>query len=235
VREQFDDALAALLEAWEPVADAQVEALAEQIETAVDAGDTEALAALEADSDAAARALRSALGDMAEAAAVQMAAEAAEQGVKVKPPKLDKGLRNAFGSELIEIAAATAALLAMDVAGSAGREALRLLVPGVRGSEVAGKVTESLRGLKNWFRRDQLGGVLHRAQNLGRLATLAAAPPARYRADERMDRNTCPPCKDIDGTEWDTLAEAQAVYGAGGYPQCEGGIRCRGTITAFWE
>jgi HK97 family phage portal protein len=235
VREQFDDALTALLEAWEPVAEAQVEALAEQIETAVDAGDTEALAALEADSDAAARALRTALGDMAEAAAGQMAAEAAEQGVKVRPPKVDKGLRNAFGSELIEIAAATAALLAMDVAGSAGREALRLLVPGVRGSEVAGRVTESLRGLKNWFRRDQLGGALHRAQNIGRLATLAAAPKATYVADERMDSNTCLPCKDIDGTEFDDLAAAQAVYGAGGYLQCEGGIRCRGTVAATWE
>lgn len=235
VREQFDTALAALLEAWEPVAEAQVEALAEQIETAVDAGDTEALAALEVDSDGAARALRAALADMAEAAAVQMAAEAAEQGVKVKPPKVDKGLRNAFGSELIEIAAATAALLAMDVAGSAGREALRLLVPGVSGASVAAQVGEALRGLKNWFRRDQLGGALHRAQNIGRLATLAAAPPARYRASEKNDSSVCPPCKDIDGTEWDTLAEAQAVYGAGGYPQCEGGIRCRGTVTAFWE
>lgn len=235
VREQFDTALTALLEAWEPIAEAQVEALAEQIEAAVDAGDAEALAALEVDSDVAARALRLALGDMAEAAAGQMAAEAAEQGVRVKAPKVDKGLRNAFGSELIEIAGATAALLAMDVAGSAGREALRLLVPGVSGASVAERVGETLRGLKNWFRRDQLGGALHRAQNLGRLATLAAAPPARYRASEVNDSNQCSPCKDIDGTEWDTLAEAQAVYGAGGYPQCEGGIRCRGTVVAFWE
>ena len=172
---------------------------------------------------------------MAKTAAAQMATEAAEQGVKVKPPKVDKALTNAFGSELIGIAAAAAALLAMDVAGSAGREALRLMAPGGSGASIAAQVGEALRGLKNWFRRDQLGGVLHRAQNLGRLATLAAAPPARYRASEVNDSNQCPPCKDIDGTEWDTLADAQAVYGAGGYPLCEGGIRCRGTITALWE
>lgn len=235
VREQFEDALAALLEAWEPLAEAQVAELAAQIEAAVDAGDTEALAALTVDSDAAARVLRSALADMAETAARQMAEEAAEQGVKVRPPRLDKGLQNAFGSELVEIAAATAGLLAADTAASAGREALRLLLPGVRGSEVAERVGGFLRGLKNWFRRDQLGGALHRAQNAGRLATLQAAPVARYFASERLDTNTCPPCREIDGREFEDLAAAQAVYGAGGYQDCEGGIRCRGTITAVWE
>ena len=235
VRVQHEEALAALLEAWGPVAEAQIEALAEQIETAVDAGDTEALAALTVDADASAGVLRRALGEMAESAAVQMAVEAGEQGVKVRPPKVDEGLRNAFGSELIEIAAATAALLAADTAGSAGREALRLLVPGVRGSEVAEKVGGFLRGLKNWFRRDQLCGALHRAQNTGRMATLAAAPKARYFATERNDSNRCQPCTDIDGTEFEDLDAVRAVYGAGGYQDCEGGIRCRGTVTAVWE
>ncbi|MCZ4602925.1 phage portal protein [Streptomyces sp. Lzd4kr] len=235
IREQFDAALAGLLDAWEPIAEAQYEELTGQIEAAVDAGDAAALADLTVDSDAAARTLRAALADMTETAAAQMAAEAGEQGVKVRPPRLDKALTNAFGSELVEVAAAAAGLLAMDLAGSAGREALRLITPGADGAGVAGQVGTFLRGLKNWFRRDHLGGALHRAQNIGRLATLAAAPPARYRADERMDQNTCPACREVDGTEWDTLAEAQAVYGAGGYPQCEGGIRCRGTVTAFWD
>jgi HK97 family phage portal protein len=235
VREQFDDALTQLLDAWEPVAEDQYTALEQQIEKAVDAGDTEALAGLAVDSDRSARVLRQALGDMAETAAKQMATEAGEQGVKVRPPKVDKGLRNAFGSELIEIAAATAALLGADAAASAGREALRLMVPGARGSEVAQKVGGFLRGLKNWFRRDQLGGALHRAQNAGRIATLQAAPTARYFASEQNDRSTCLPCKEIDGTEFEDLAAAQAVYGSGGYQACEGGIRCRGTITAVWD
>ncbi|MEV4861450.1 phage portal protein [Streptomyces ossamyceticus] len=235
VREQHEEALAALLEAWEPIAEAQYEAVAGQIEAAVDAGDTEALATLVVDVDESARVLRQALGDMAETAAQQMAAEAAEQGVKVRPPKVDKGLRNAFGSELIEIAAATAALLAADTAASAGREALRLLVPGVRGSEVAEKVGGFLRGLKNWFRRDQLGGALHRAQNAGRVATLQAAPKARYFAQEKNDANRCDPCKEIDGTEFDDLDAVRAAYGSGGYLRCEGGIRCRGTVQAVWE
>ncbi|WP_269649722.1 phage portal protein [Streptomyces sp. ActVer] len=235
VREQFDDALAALLEAWGPVAEAQYEALGEQIEAAVDAGDTEALATLVVDSSESTRVLRSALADMAETAAAQMASEAAEQGVKVKPPKIDKALRNAFGSELVEIAVVTASLLSADVAASAGREALRLLTPGAVGREVAEKVGGFLRGLKNWYRRDQLGGALHRAQNTGRLATLAVAPKAVYEATEKLDGNTCRPCADIDGVQFEDLDAARAAYGAGGYQQCEGGIRCRGTVTAVWE
>ncbi|MFF6781429.1 phage portal protein [Streptomyces sp. NPDC012510] len=235
VREQFEEALAGLLEAWEPIAEAQVAAVEEQIAAAVDGGDTEALATLVVDSGSSIEVLRRALGGMAETAAQRMSDEAAEQGVKVKPPKVDKGLRNAFGSELIEIAAATAALLAADVAASAGREALRLLVPGARGSEVAEKVGGFLRGLKNWFRRDQLGGALHRAQNAGRIATLEAAPKARYVASEKNDANRCEPCKDIDGTEFDDLDAVRAAYGSGGYLHCEGGSRCRGTVTAVWE
>jgi HK97 family phage portal protein len=235
VRVQHEEALAALLEAWAPIAEAQVEVLAGQIEAAVDAGDTEALGALTVDSDESAGVLRRALGEMAEAAAAQMAAEAAEQGVKVKPPKVDKGLRNAFGSELIEIAAATAALLAADLAASAGREALRLLTPGAIGREVASQVGGFLRGLKNWFRRDQLSASLHRAQNAGRIATLAVAPKARYVATERNDANRCDPCSEIDGTEFDDLDAVRAAYGAGGYLRCEGGSRCRGTVTAIWE
>ncbi|MDX2513848.1 phage portal protein [Streptomyces stelliscabiei] len=235
VREQHEEALTALLEAWVPVAEAQYEALAEQIEAAVDGGDTEALATLVVDSAAGVKALRRALGDMAEQAAAQMAEEAAEQGVQVKPPKLDKALRNAFGSELIEIAVVTAGLLAADVAASAGREALRLLTPGAVGREVAEQVGGFLRGLKNWFRRDQLGGALHRAQNAGRVATLQAAPTARYFASEKNDSRRCDPCKDIDGTEFDDLDAVRAAYGTGGYLRCEGGVRCRGTVTAVWE
>jgi hypothetical protein len=136
---------------------------------------------------------------------------------------------------LIEIAAATAALVSTDLAASAGREALRLLVPGVAGSEVAEKVGTFLRGLKNWFRRDQLGGALHRAQNAGRVATLEAAPVARYFASEKNDANRCQPCAEVDGTELDDLDAVRAVYGSGGYLHCEGGIRCRGTVTAVWE
>jgi HK97 family phage portal protein len=235
VREQHADALAQLLDDWDPIAEQQYTELADQIEQAVDAGDPAALAGLTVDSDDATRVLRLALGAMATTAAEQMAAEAAAQGVKVRPPKVDAGLRNAFGSELVEIAMATAAFLGADIAASAGREALRLFTPGAAGRQVAEQVTGFLRGLKNWFRRDQLAGALHQAQNTGRIATLEAAPVATYRATEVNDSNQCDPCKAIDGTEFATLADAREAYGNGGYQLCAGGIRCRGTVTAVWE
>jgi hypothetical protein len=54
-------------------------------------------------------------------------------------------------------------------------------------------------------------------------------------ASEKNDANTCPPCRAIDGTDFTTLADVTAAYGAGPYHACEGGIRCRGTVTAFWD
>ena len=47
--------------------------------------------------------------------------------------------------------------------------------------------------------------------------------------------HNCSPCRAIDGTEFDDLVAAREAYGNGGYQQCEGGIRCRGTITAIWD
>ncbi|MEU1372992.1 phage portal protein [Streptomyces triculaminicus] len=243
VRAQLEEALAQLLEDWDGVAEEQYEQLAEQIEAAVDDEDLAALATMTVDTDRAATVLRGALADMATVAAAQMAAEAAEQGVKVTPPQVDPGLQNAlvprlwaaFGSELIEIAAATVGLLGADLTASAGREALRLFTPGAAGRQIAESVTRFLRGLAGRLRRDQLGAALHRAQNLGRLATLEAAPTARYFASEKLDGNTCPPCRGIDGTQFETLAEARAAYGAGPYRECQGGIRCRGTVVARWD
>lgn len=236
VREQFEDALAKLLDAWdEQVLPGQHAAIEEQIQAAVDANDPAALAGLTLPGDEAVTVLQRALGDLATTAAEQMATEAGDQGVTVKAPRVDRALTNAFGSELVDIAVAAAALLSADLAASAGREALRLFTPGEDGKGVAGRVTRFLRGLKNWFRRDQLGGALHRAQNLGRLATLDAAPKATYTACEVNDLRTCQPCEDIDGTVFADLAAAQAAYGAGPYRLCEGGIRCRGTVVATWD
>ncbi|MEU2510558.1 phage portal protein [Streptomyces syringium] len=243
VRQQFEDALAQLLEDWDSIAEEQYDQLAAQIETAVDDEDPAALAALTVDTERGAALLRDALGLMAAAAAEQMAAEAAEQGVKVTAPIADPGLqaalkprlRAAFGGELVEIAAATVGLLGVALAGAAGREALRLFTPGAAGSQIAGAVGDFMRGLGISFRRDQLAGALHRAQNVGRLATLGVAPVARYYASEKLDSGTCTPCAGIDGVEFEDLAEAVEAYGAGPYRECEGGIRCRGTVVARWD
>jgi HK97 family phage portal protein len=240
VREQYTAVLEQLLTDWEPIADAQIEQLGDAIETAVDDEDLTALAALPVPTDDAAETLAAALADMATTAAEQMVSEAAEQGVTVTAPEVSSSLTNrvpvwAFGDELLEIAQATAQILADDLARQAAVEALRHYAPGAVGRRVADSVKTTLRSLKNRFRRDQLGAAVHRAQNVGRLAVVEETPAAVYIATEKLDGATCPPCREIDGTEYTDLDTVRGLYAAGGYQQCEGGSRCRGTFTARWE
>lgn len=241
VREDHAAALDALLTDWEPIDDAWIDALGDQIETAVDDGDTEALASMAVDSERAAGVLRGALAATAQQAAARMADEAANQGVTITVPQVDITARMkpgqivAWGDELEGIAATVAALVAAGMVAAAAAEAVRRWMPGAVGSTVATAVEGFLRGLKGRSRDDQLGGALHRAQTTGRFAALEAAPAARYVATEVNDHSQCAPCAEIDGTEWDDLADAMAAYGAGPYHLCEGGIRCRGTVTAIWD
>lgn len=244
MRRDHADALERLLEDWQPIEDEWVDALGEQIEQAVDDQDPEALASLVVGGETAAGVLRGALAAAAQQAAERVAEEARRQGVEVDAPEVDGSLTARmqpgqvmnFGDELVGIAAAVAGLLAASMAASATAEALRRYVPGgPSGRTVASAVKATLRGLKGVFRRDQLGGAVHRAQNVGRLATLKVAPRAVWKASERNDTNTCGPCAEIDGTVFDSLTQAWAAYGTGPYVECEGGIRCRGTIVAEWE
>jgi hypothetical protein len=227
MRKDHEAALAALLLAFASVDEEWIVELGIQIEQAINAADTAALAALSLDSTRAATVVRTALVSAAQQAADRMADEARRQGVTVTAP-LVTGLVTA-------IASAVATLIASNLASTASQEAVRRFLPGVTGAEVADAVKAMLRKLKGAFKRDQLGGAVHRAQNVGRLATLEAAPTARWVAEEANDYNTCGPCAEIDGTEFTTLDEAMAAYGAGSYIECEGGIRCRGTVTAFWD
>lgn len=243
VRDDLDAALDTLMHAWdEQVLPGQIDALTRQITAAIDDGDLDRLSTLTVDTADAANLLRRALADMADTAADRMVDEAAAQGVRVDKPDVDPGVSARlttgalidFGAELAAIGIATAAMLGADLAAQAGREALRRYTPGAAGAAIAGKVRGFLDKLKGATRRDQLGGALHRATNLGRLAVLDAAPAARYVASEVNDRSRCGPCAEIDGTEFEDLAAAFAVYGAGGYAECAGGPRCRGTVRAVW-
>lgn len=243
MRQDHEAALNTLLADFASIDDDWIDQLGDQIEQAIDDDNTAALAELALDSSHAGDTVRAALADAAQQAADRMADEAASQGVQVTAPQVDASMSArlhpgqivAFGDELAAIAAAVATLLASGLAASAAQEAVRRFLPGVSGADVANAVKGTLRRLKGVFRRDQLGGALHRAQNVGRIATLEAAPKARWVASEKNDANTCPPCRDIDGTVFTSLADVTAAYGAGPYHGCEGGIRCRGTVTAFWN
>ncbi|MEV5819287.1 hypothetical protein AB0L22_08940 [Micromonospora haikouensis] len=71
------------------------------------------------------------------------------------------------------------------------------------------------------------------AQAAGREQVLGELPDGtRFRATEKLDRATCGPCRDIDGTEYATFADALADYPTGKYRACEGRDRCRGFFYA---
>jgi len=237
VRADHEQALASLTTTWDSIETGWITNLEGQIETAVDAGDTAALAGLTVPTDTAAEALTRALQVMADQAAQRIVQQAGQQGIRIMPPQFTNraALRDALGTDLAAIAQATATLLASGLAASAAREAMRLATPAASGRSVADAVGAFLRGLAGWFRRDQLGGALHRAQNTGRLAAIGAGPDdVVITACEINDINECAPCHAIDGTEFPDLAAAEAAYGTGGYIGCDGGIRCRGTVTAEW-
>ncbi|MFE0378346.1 phage portal protein [Streptomyces inhibens] len=232
VQAALDDALEQLLTDWEDISADQRDELIEQIRTAVEDDDTEALSALTVSSEAAAAALAAAMVALWGTAAGQIVAEAAAQGVTVEEPAAPE-------EELGAIATVVAALLAAGLAAAAGREALRLFAPGAVAAEVAEQVRAFLVALSDRPLRDALGGALHRALNGARLAVcalaVAAVPGVELVAAERLDASRCAPCAAINGTVFEGLAEAQAAYGTGGYHACLGGVRCRGTVVLRWD
>jgi len=222
-----DAALEDLLAAFAAVQAAQTDALIEQVAAAVAAADTTALAALTLDTAPAADVLAPALIAMAGVGAGQVVAEAASQGVDLAVPDLDE-------DAIRQLAETIAALMGRATGDAAGREALRVWTPGASGDDVAALVRAHMESLTDAWPREQLGGALWAAQAQGRWAVLSDADDAVYVASEVLDKNTCKPCLDIDGTEFESKAAAGAAYAAGGYIECLGRLRCRGILLARW-
>jgi hypothetical protein len=53
-----------------------------------------------------------------------------------------------------------------------------------------------------------------------------------FYASELLDSRTCGPCAAVDGLAFAELADAHRLYPTGGYVDCLGGPRCRGTVVA---
>lgn len=224
----WERALAGLLEDWATITDSQRAELYRQIRDAVDDNNPTALAELGVDTSTAADLLDRVANAVAAQAAARVAEDAGEQGVSTDPGQADE-------NHLAGVAAAAAALLGIGLAVAAGQEALRVLGPESTGRGVASHVDEHLASLSTSYLHDRLGGVLTTAQNAGRFATMESAPTAAYYATEANDSNTCGPCQAIDDRRFDTLDQAKAVYAGGGYVDCLGRDRCRGTVVAIWE
>lgn len=252
-REDWEERLDDLMATWEAdVTPAQVDDLIGQIERIVASGKPADLAGLTCPTDAAAALLGEAMFAQADAAGRRTAADAAVQGVTIDPvTPIDPGTGNRRGpvralfvaglaADLLNAAAVTASFLGQGFSLSAGREALRQWSPTSTAAQVAQAVRDHLGRLTGAALRDELGGQVWAAENEGRSATFEQAEadgkkPAHYLADEVRDSNTCKPCKDIDGSHFRTLDDAQRAYPFGGFRRCDGRQRCRGTYWATWD
>lgn len=177
-------------------------------------------------------ALRDLLLPVARAAAAQAVGEAVSQGFAIPMPD-DAALAGALADHATAVAVQSANGLSL----SAQRKAVQL-VGGRSPAELAAEVVDYLHGLKHQWTLDQLQGSVQAAQNVGRFAVFSKAPadhPVRFHSSELLDVNTCSPCSAIDGREYDSIEAATRDYPTGGYMDCEGGPRCRGTVVAVFD
>jgi len=163
---------------------------------------------------------------LAETAGAEAVAEAAAQGVDLDP--FDTEL---VADEIVTRASAQSIVMAGSISQAASQKAITIAGTGLAYEEVAARVREHLEGLSDSYLQDQLGGVLMQAQNSARRTVFDGAPEggALY-ASELLDGVTCLPCKSVDGTEFESIEAATESYPSGGYWECLGGLRCRGTL-----
>jgi hypothetical protein len=104
--------------------------------------------------------------------------------------------------------------------------------------DLAEKVYNDILARQDMFASDQIKGMINQAVNEARAEVFTDADEDGNRismyASELLDSNTCGACMDIDGTEL-SQEDAFALYAGGGYIDCEGGGRCRGTVVAVYE
>jgi phage portal protein BeeE len=226
--EDWQAALDKLLAKWPGILDKQYTGLAKQVRDAITAGDLDALLELITPDGGAAAALTAGLVAVAATGAVAVVREAKDQGVTVAKVVPDK-------ADLETQAKVTTGLMRAALAVSAGAAALRLAGSETDAAAVAAGVREHLDSLTDAQPAQALGGAVTAAQNAGRLATLDAAPTATYFASEVLDSNTCAQCRKIEGKMYTTLEASKEDYPRGGFKDCLGMERCRGTVVAIWD
>lgn len=171
--------------------------------------------------------LEDAMHEMAAQGVEQAVGEAERQGITAKVPDLDT-------TSLTSRASAVDTLLTRSLGEAAGRKAVSLTAESgaITAADVASQVGEYLSGLSDDYLKQQLSGATVQAMNTGRKAVFAENPPKYLYASELLDENACEECVAIDGTEYESLEDAEADYPTGGYADCLGGPRCRGTLVA---
>jgi hypothetical protein len=207
-----------LVSMWRGIRDRQA---AEIVDTVKGAADVESLTQLMPELSGVPD-LAKALNEMARFGATQAASEAFAQGTMIATPELP---------DLTTVADAVATVMARSLGDTAARVAVRA-GPGERGADA---VEAHLARLSDAYLEDTLGGALTTAMNAGRFAVFASGPkPDEIIASEIMDGNTCQPCRQIDGTVFPDINAALETYPTGGFIDCLGQARCRGTIVTLY-
>lgn len=201
----------------------------------------EALPGLSLDTHAAVTGLDQIMEEYALRAGRAMQREAESQGVTVPEWHLPEDAVTAAvgGRRLIEsVARMTSDLMASNLITAAKRKLSGLLGSPGSPEEIADQVSADLGSPDDTGLRAAVGTAMTAAQNAGRRAVLEAAPIGDYYASEIMDRNTCGPCKAVDGEQFSSLEIAVKAYPVMGYKDCVGpryGNSCRGFIVARWK
>lgn len=238
IQSDWTKALDALVGDWQAtVGPAMDDALIKAVESSLNAGDPVRLAVLDmsVDLQPAVRMVEQAMLALSMRAGQRVAEEAATHGVDVVPIQPNSRAFVNISADFGTVAAATVALLTTGYAQAVGTEALRWVGSGRTVEQIVDKVKAFVGGLSVSGLRARFGGLLTRAQNSGRVATLSSAPVERWFANERLDGATCDPCKKINGKRLPTVEAMILAYGGGGgYLFCEGRERCRGFPDAVW-
>lgn len=237
MQDDWEAMVAALLLLWaNDVRPTLVDTAVSAIEQFVDAGDLEGLSALEIDPYSLGEELiRPALDEAVRNGVQHAVSEAASQGVDVTWSTADS-VAEALADQMDERAAVANRLLTRGLAEAAARKASLVAGPDSTGADVAEATREHLLSLSDAWVRDMLGGALTQSVNSGRKAVFATATvPLTLYASETLDSNTCKPCKGVHKRKYASIDEAEVDYPIGGYAQCEGGNRCRGTLLAVYS
>jgi hypothetical protein len=156
--------------------------------------------------------------------------EAQSQGVSIPLPDTSD-----MEAALQERAIFVSDLMGRNLGVAMSSKAAALAGPESKGSAIADAVRSYFSNLGSSYLNDFIGGVMTQAQNTGRFTAMAATDrPASFYASELLDDATCDECANIDGTEYASLDDAQDDYPTGGFKDCAGGQRCRGTVVAVY-
>lgn len=163
------------------------------------------------------------------------AEHAAQTGpaAKARPRAAAQADADVIEKTLIERARAAVSVLAAALAGAAAKRATA--VASLPPADAAAKVGEYLAGLSDASLDTQLGGAVWQSVNTGRSEYMRANNPKAVYASELLDEATCDACAEEDGTEWPNVEAAEEDYpSGGGYIDCLGGLRCRGTLVSVY-